>query len=114
MGLRRCTSRSFLDLGSGVARANHFASPNTTVQEGEGISGLAAYPGIVEGQVRCITDPKSETLQQGEILVCYRTDPGWVPLFPAAAAILVERLFAVTFAVVARACVFPRSWPSQI
>ena len=91
-----------------VWRANHFASPNTTVQEGEGISGLAAYPGIVEGQVRCITDPKSETLQQGEILVCYRTDPGWVPLFPAAAAILVERGSLLSHsAVVARELCIP-------
>ena len=27
----------------------------------------------------------------GEILVAERTDPGWVPLFPAASGLLVER-----------------------
>jgi pyruvate,water dikinase len=27
----------------------------------------------------------------GEILVTERTDPGWVPLFPSAAGLLVER-----------------------
>ena len=74
-----------------VWRGNHFAASSAGVQDGEGIQGLAAYPGIVEGRVRCIQDPNTELLQQGEILVCYRTDPGWVPLFPAAAAILVER-----------------------
>ena len=58
--------------------------------------------------MRCITDPKSETLQQGEILVCYRTDPGWVPLFPAAAAILVERGSLLSHsAVVARELCIP-------
>ncbi|MGC6508335.1 MAG: PEP/pyruvate-binding domain-containing protein [Myxococcota bacterium] len=91
-----------------VWRANHFTSPSTTVREGEGINGLAAYPGTVEGRVRCISDPKSEVLQQGEILVCYRTDPGWVPLFPAAAAILVERGSLLSHsAVVARELCIP-------
>ena len=91
-----------------VWRANHFTSPSTTVHEGEGINGLAAYPGTVEGRVRCIVDPKSEVLQQGEILVCYRTDPGWVPLFPAAAAILVERGSLLSHsAVVARELCIP-------
>ncbi|MCU0623692.1 MAG: PEP-utilizing enzyme [Gemmatimonadaceae bacterium] len=31
------------------------------------------------------------TLAPGDILVAERTDPGWVLLFPAASAVLVER-----------------------
>ena len=41
--------------------------------------------------VRLITDPRTESLGEGEIMVAYRTDPGWTPLFPKASAILVER-----------------------
>jgi pyruvate,water dikinase len=53
-------------------------------------TGIACSPGIVRGRVRLIYDPRSP-LNEGEILVAERTDPGWVVLFPAAAAILVER-----------------------
>ena len=38
-----------------------------------------------------IRDPRRAELQQGDILVAERTDPGWILLFPAAAGILVER-----------------------
>jgi pyruvate,water dikinase len=38
-----------------------------------------------------IRDPRNAQLRSGEILVAERTDPGWIMLFPAAAAILVER-----------------------
>jgi pyruvate,water dikinase len=38
-----------------------------------------------------VTDPRNTRLQEGDILVAERTDPGWVMLFPAAAGLLVER-----------------------
>jgi pyruvate,water dikinase len=41
--------------------------------------------------VRVVHDPRAAELVPGEILVAERTDPGWVMLFPAAAALLVER-----------------------
>ena len=44
----------------------------------------------MRARVRVVRDPR-ETLRRGEILVAERTDPSWVVLFPAAAAILVER-----------------------
>ena len=46
---------------------------------------------MVEGRVRRVEDPHHEPPLEGDILVTYRTDPGWVPLFPQAAGILVER-----------------------
>jgi rifampicin phosphotransferase len=52
--------------------------------------GTPCCPGIVRARVRVVRDPR-ETLRCGEILVAERTDPSWVVLFPAAAAILVER-----------------------
>ena len=53
-------------------------------------TGTPCCPGIVRARVRVVHDPR-ETLRAGEILVAERTDPSWVMLFPAAAAILVER-----------------------
>lgn len=72
---------------------NGFLGRPTPMQEtdGDGITGLPACPGLVEGLVRLITDPRTESLDEGEIMVAYRTDPGWTPLFPKASAILVER-----------------------
>ena len=55
------------------------------------LRGLGCCPGVVWGRARVIRDPRGAELQQGEILVAERTDPGWIMLFPAAAGILVER-----------------------
>lgn len=55
------------------------------------LKGLGACPGSVDGVVRVIHDPRRTMLQHGEILVAQQTDPGWVVLFPLAAAIIVER-----------------------
>ncbi len=59
--------------------------------EANGLRGIGCCPGVVRGRARVIRDPRGAELQQGEILVAERTDPGWIMLFPAAAGILVER-----------------------
>ncbi|MFN7977331.1 MAG: PEP/pyruvate-binding domain-containing protein [Vicinamibacterales bacterium] len=58
---------------------------------GETRRGIGCSPGIVEGRARVIRDPRHATLQSGDILVAERTDPGWILLFPAAMAVVVER-----------------------
>jgi pyruvate,water dikinase len=58
---------------------------------GDQMQGLGCCPGVIRGRVRVITDPRGARLNQGEILVAERTDPGWIMLFPAAAGLLVER-----------------------
>lgn len=55
------------------------------------LKGIGCYPGIVEKQIRLIFSPKDELSVDGQILCTVRTDPGWAPLFPTAAGILVER-----------------------
>lgn len=55
------------------------------------LSGLAACPGIVEGRVARVVDPNAPGDIDGAILIAYRTDPGWVPLFPRISALVVER-----------------------
>ncbi len=54
------------------------------------LKGTGCCPGIVRGRVRVILDPRNAILEEGEILVARRTDPGWIMLFPAASGLLVE------------------------
>ncbi|HUH05616.1 MAG TPA: PEP/pyruvate-binding domain-containing protein [Kofleriaceae bacterium] len=52
--------------------------------------GIGASPGVVRAAARLVTDPRNAAIS-GEVLVANRTDPGWVPLFPSAKAVVVER-----------------------
>lgn len=52
--------------------------------------GNPVSPGVVEGVVRVVHDPHTETLHPGEILVAHFTDPGWTPLFIDAAGRIME------------------------
>ena len=54
------------------------------------ISGSPVSPGLVEGIVHVVLDPRSAHLAQGEILVCPGTDPGWTPLFMIAGGLITE------------------------
>jgi pyruvate,water dikinase len=56
-----------------------------------GWTGTGCCPGTMRGPVRVVRDPRSATLEPGEILVAERTDPGWVTLFAAASGLIVER-----------------------
>jgi len=47
-------------------------------------------PGVVEGTVRVVHDPRGVRLAPGEILVCPATDPGWTPLFLTAGGLVME------------------------
>ncbi len=61
-------------------------------ESAEGIChGDCASPGVAEGRARVILDPTlGVRLAPGEILVAPYTDPAWTPLFPSAAAVIVE------------------------
>ncbi|MDQ2693644.1 MAG: PEP-utilizing enzyme, partial [Chloroflexota bacterium] len=54
------------------------------------ISGSPVSPGVVEGVVHIILDPRGAQLVPGEILVCPGTDPAWTPLFMAASGLITE------------------------
>lgn len=60
-------------------------------RSGDTRQGIGCCPGVVEGRARVIRDPRHATLAPGDILVAERTDPGWILLFPAASAVVVER-----------------------
>lgn len=80
-------------VGAPWSRMSAVSSTHDAVDATDGDSrrGLACCPGVVRGVARVITDPRGATLEAGEILVAERTDPGWILLFPAAAAVVVER-----------------------
>jgi pyruvate,water dikinase len=64
-------------------RLRSWASGDT----GDGVSGYAASPGVVEGIARVVRDVNEiGTVQQGEVLVCPVTAPSWAPVFPKIAA----------------------------
>lgn len=71
-------------------QASRTAVP-TAVPSGERRQGIGCSPGVVDGRARVIRDPRQAVLVPGEVLVAERTDPGWILLFPAAAAVVVER-----------------------
>jgi pyruvate,water dikinase len=55
------------------------------------LRGTPCSPGVVEGVVRVARRLADAEGLQGEILVTERTDPGWVPLFPACSGLIIER-----------------------
>jgi pyruvate,water dikinase len=62
----------------------------TVAGAGDVLRGIAASPGVVRAKARLVRDPLNVELHR-EVLVAHRTDPGWVPLFPSAVAVVVER-----------------------
>jgi phosphohistidine swiveling domain-containing protein len=54
------------------------------------ITGSPVSPGVVEGVVHVVLDPRTVHLERGEILVCPGTDPAWTPLFMAAGGLVME------------------------
>ena len=54
------------------------------------LSGMAVSPGVVTGPVKILSDPYQKSIDKGDVLVAYTTDPGWTPLFVNAAAVVLE------------------------
>lgn len=75
-----------------VYRGHDFAAAQPPpAPQGDVLKGLGCCAGVVRGRVRVVRDPRSATVERGEIVVAERTDPGWVMIFPSAAGLLVER-----------------------
>ena len=65
-------------------------------QDGE-LRGTPCSPGVAEGVAKVVRE--ANEFDAG-ILVTYRTDPGWVPVFASAQALLVERGSPLTHAAI--------------
>ena len=72
---------------------NHYRNhkEKVVVAEDGVLRGIGCSPGVVSGEVKVIADPRDDVKLAGEILVAERTDPGWVPLYPAVSGLLIER-----------------------
>ncbi|MDH4063327.1 MAG: PEP-utilizing enzyme [Acidobacteriota bacterium] len=66
------------------AHAGNASDPNVLV-------GTPCCPGVVEAVVRVAETSRDAEGIDREILVTARTDPGWVPLYPSCAGLLIER-----------------------
>ena len=55
------------------------------------LRGTSCCPGVIEGPVRLAHGFEDTEGLDGEILVTERTDPGWVPAFPACSGLIIER-----------------------
>jgi pyruvate,water dikinase len=75
----------------GGVYAGRRASPDGVTAAGRVLQGIGCSAGVVEARVRVIESPRDDLDVGGRILTAMRTDPGWTPLFPSAAGILVER-----------------------
>jgi len=75
-------------------RNKHFPDPveidESDLAENQ-LKGLGCSPGVIEGEVKVIMGPEDDMELKDQILVTYRTDPGWIPLYPSAKGLLVER-----------------------
>jgi rifampicin phosphotransferase len=77
-------------LSDGTAFHGGLAAVETGAEGAEAVRGSAVSPGVAEGAVRVVLDPRGAELAPGEILVCPGTDPAWTPLFLAAAGLVME------------------------
>jgi phosphohistidine swiveling domain-containing protein len=60
-------------------------------EEGDGVlRGTAISGGRGEGPVRVLRAPDPRAMHDGDVLVVAFADPGWTPLFPRAAAVVME------------------------
>ena len=75
-----------------VHYANHFEGDRSNEPDDPNLlKGISCCPGTVKNTVRVIRSPEDDMSLNGQILVAERTDPGWVPLYPAASGLLIER-----------------------
>ncbi len=75
-----------------VHHANHFEGDRSNEPDDPNLlKGISCCPGTIKNVVRVIRSPEDDMSLNGQILVAERTDPGWVPLYPAASGLLIER-----------------------
>lgn len=82
----------FLVKGAVLSGANRLSSQAPAISGPAQIrKGVGCSAGRVSAPARTITDPRIQTLRQGEVLVARHTDPGWISAFCNASAIVAER-----------------------
>ena len=67
------------------------AGPKAVAAVDGQLRGIGCSPGVVSGPLKVIRNPSDSLDLAREILATERTDPGWVPLYPAISGLLIER-----------------------
>ncbi|MCB9751558.1 MAG: hypothetical protein H6713_16415 [Myxococcales bacterium] len=70
------------------SRGRILRPPDRGERPGE-LRGMAVSAGHATGRVKLLRDAQG-SVEPGEVLVAYTTDPGWTPLFANAGAVLLE------------------------
>jgi pyruvate,water dikinase len=65
------------------------AAADSAAEDGV-LRGAAISPGCAEGPVRVLREPDPRRMADGDVIVLEFADPGWTPLFPRAAAVVME------------------------
>ena len=81
----------FETLGSPYHGERRTPASATSLGDGTTLRGTGASPGVVDAELHVVTSPHDDLAVTGRILTTLRTDPGWAPLFPTAAGLLIER-----------------------
>jgi pyruvate,water dikinase len=84
--LRKQAPRILLSDG----RAFYEGMADSRADDAGALTGSPVSPGVVEGVVHVVFDPRTAQLAPGEILVCPGTDPAWTPLFLSAGGLVME------------------------
>ncbi|MBI4514699.1 MAG: hypothetical protein HY699_02645 [Deltaproteobacteria bacterium] len=58
--------------------------------DGGGLHGTGVSAGTASGPVRILREPDPRAMSDGDVIVMEFADPGWTPLFPRAAAVVME------------------------
>lgn len=67
------------------------AGPDDVTDHATSRTGTGCSAGVIRATARVITDPRTQHLDRGDILIARHTDPGWIAVFTNTAAIVVER-----------------------
>jgi phosphohistidine swiveling domain-containing protein len=78
------------DSWTGVPEPIVVGGPGADAPAGNTIAGVGACSGVVEGRARVVTNPESTDLDEGDLLVCEATDPGWISLFVVAGGVVTD------------------------
>ncbi len=78
--------------GAALAATAAFVSRKAAPEDTSALkTATGCAPGCVTATARVIRDPRTQSLEHGDILVARHTDPGWIAVFSNASAIVVER-----------------------
>ena len=84
-------SRFIIDGAMAVGMSSAQTTTPPPVSDAQLQTGTGCSAGIITARVRIITNPKTQRLEKGDILVAKHTDPGWIAVFSNTSAIIVER-----------------------